>query len=160
MWRDGSPEGCRTLLLYISEVTCVHCCFRDCITIHFLPQHWMINWSTKSNFYVGVALCMSFSSLNIIRSGCCIHCRFICEENEFIAGNFMTFITLLLQSYEYMAVQEFTLLVKICSPKHWYVEHFPHRENGESWDRGSVVWTREQGCPQRLVVWKAAITLL
>lgn len=59
-----------------------------------------------------------FFSLNIIRMGYCINCGFICEENKFIAGNFMTFITLLLLSYEYMAVQEFTLLVEICSSKH------------------------------------------
>lgn len=57
-WHDGSPEGCRTLLVYISEVTCVHCCFRDCITINVLPLHWVINWATKSDFYVGDPLCI------------------------------------------------------------------------------------------------------
>lgn len=48
----------------------------------------------------------------------------------------------------YVAVEELTLLAEICSFKHWYVEHFSHRENVESWNCGSVVWTREQGCPE------------
>lgn len=130
-WSDRSPAGCVTLLLYICEVTCVHYCFRDCITIHFLSLHRVINWATKSNLCYIVYGFWCFSLLNIIRIGKYIYCEFICEGHKFIAGNLMTFIALVLLSCEYMAVQELTVSVTFCSFKYWYIELFPCRKVGK-----------------------------
>lgn len=60
-----------------------------------------------------------------------MYCGCIYEGAEFIAGNLKMFITPLLLTCEYTTGQKFALLAEMCSPKHWYVEHFPQRENGE-----------------------------
>lgn len=41
-------------MLYILEVNCAHCCFRDGITINHLPYNCTINQATKCNFYITV----------------------------------------------------------------------------------------------------------